>query len=57
VIAQGDLGGREGLNEFTWDGRNGKGQFVASGGYVLIAEADRNGETIHVMRRRIAVVR
>lgn len=57
VIPQGDLGGREGLNEFQWDGRNGKGQLVASGGYVLIAEADRNGETIHVMRRRIAVVR
>jgi hypothetical protein len=57
VIAQGDPGGREGLNEFQWDGRNGKGQLVASGGYVLIAEADRNGETIHVMRRRIAVVR
>jgi predicted RNA-binding protein with TRAM domain len=57
VIAQGDLGGREGLNEYQWNGRNGKGEPVASGGYVLIAEADRNGETIHVMRRRIAVVR
>jgi hypothetical protein len=57
VIAQGDQGGREGLNEYQWDGRNGKGEPVASGGYVLIAEADRNGETLHVMRRRIAVVR
>jgi len=57
VISMGDVGGREGLNEFQWDGRNGSGEPVASGGYVLVAEADRNGETIHVMRRRIAVVR
>ena len=53
----GDAGGRAGLNEIRWDGRNGSGSMVASGGYVLVLEADRNGETIHTMRRRIAVVR
>jgi hypothetical protein len=56
-VGQGDVGGREGLNEFQWDGRNGRGDVVASGGYVLILQADRNGETIHTLRRRIAVVR
>ena len=53
----GDIGGSEGLNEFFWDGRNGRGDFVASGGYLLVIEAEREGETLHVMRRRIAVVR
>jgi hypothetical protein len=53
----GDAGGREGLNEFRWDGRNGRGDVVSSGGYVLVLQADRNGETIHTLRRRIAVVR
>ncbi|HMB68616.1 MAG TPA: FlgD immunoglobulin-like domain containing protein, partial [bacterium] len=56
-IEMGTPGGREGLNEFQWDGRNGKNRLVASGGYVLVLQADRNGETIHTLRRRIAVVR
>jgi hypothetical protein len=56
-ISEGAPGGREGLNEFLWDGHNGQGRTVASGGYVLVVEARRQGETIHVMRRRIAVVR
>ncbi|MGH2570745.1 MAG: FlgD immunoglobulin-like domain containing protein, partial [bacterium] len=56
-IASGGPGGREGLNEFLWDGRNGAGSMVASGGYLLVLEAERDGETIHTMRRRIAVVR
>jgi hypothetical protein len=30
---------------------------VASGGYILYVEAVSQGETIHKMRRRIAVVR
>jgi hypothetical protein len=57
AIEMGDVGGREGLNEFRWDGRNGRGDVVSSGGYVLVLQADRNGETIHTLRRRIAVVR
>lgn len=50
-------GGLEGLNEYKWDGRNGNGYFVSSGGYILVIEAKRAGETIHGMRRKIAVVR
>jgi hypothetical protein len=66
--AQGDLvlrktferagpGGLLGLNEFVWDGRNGDGKVVASGGYLALIEAEGTGETLHVMRRKIAVVR
>jgi hypothetical protein len=50
-------GGTAGLNEWVWDGKNGDGRFVASGGYLAFIEAQGNGETLHVMRRRIAVVR
>ena len=53
----GTPGGTVGLNEWAWDGRNGDGRLVASGGYVALMEAQGNGETLHVMRRRIAVVR
>jgi hypothetical protein len=50
-------GGTAGLNEWQWDGKNGDGRIVASGGYVALIEAEGTGETLHVMRRRIAVVR
>ena len=50
-------GGLTGLNEVQWDGRNGDGTLVSSGGYILVIEAEGNGETIHTMRRKIAVVR
>ena len=53
----GGPGGTAGLNEFVWDGRNGESRFVASGGYLLLVEAEGVGETLHVMRRKIAVVR
>lgn len=53
----GMTGGLAGLNEVQWDGRNGEGEIVSSGGYILVVEAERNGETIHVMRRKIALVR
>ncbi len=56
-FSMGDAGGAVGLNEFVWDGKNGKGDFVSSGGYVLVIEAEGVGETLHVMRRKIAVVR
>ncbi len=55
--AAGEPGGASGLNEVLWDGRNGNGDHVSSGGYVLFVEAVRSGETIHTMRRRIGVVR
>ena len=50
-------GGRAGLNEVVWDGRNGQGEVVASGGYITLIEAQGTGETMHVIRRKIAVVR
>ena len=50
-------GGTAGLNEWVWDGRNGAGHPVASGGYIVLLEAQGSGETLHVMRRRIAAVR
>jgi hypothetical protein len=57
IFDLGGEGGRVGLNEFRWDGRNGENEIVASGGYVLVIEAKGEGETIHNMRRKIAVVR
>ena len=57
VFARNTPGGLAGLNEWVWDGRNGQGQVVASGGYVALVEATGTGETQYVIRRRIAVVR
>ena len=56
-FGRGSTGGRAGLNTWAWDGRNGRGTTVASGGYVLLIEAQGTGETLHTMRRKIAVVR
>jgi len=55
-FTSGDQGGSTGLNEVPWDGRNGNGDPVASGGYILFIEAEGNGATMHVMRRKIGVV-
>ena len=52
----GGPGGSVGNNEFIWDGRNGDGVDVASGGYVLRVEAQGSGTTQHVMRRKVGVV-
>jgi hypothetical protein len=52
----GTPGGQAGLNTVEWDGRNGKGDFVSSGGYLLVIDAEGVGETLHTMRRKIAVV-
>jgi hypothetical protein len=57
TFERGAAGGAAGLNEFRWDGRNGGGQLVASGGYLALVEAQGSGETLHVMRRKIAAVR
>lgn len=56
-FSPGTPGGQAGLNEFQWDGKNGKGKPVSSGGYILVVNATGGGETLHVMRRKIAVVR
>ncbi|HET9233385.1 MAG TPA: FlgD immunoglobulin-like domain containing protein, partial [Candidatus Eisenbacteria bacterium] len=57
TFSAGSLGGREGLNEISWDGKNGDGEYVASGGYILDVQAQGGGETLHHMRRKIGVVR
>jgi hypothetical protein len=56
-FAAGDTGGTAGLNEYLWQGLNGSGEPVASGGYVLVIDANSNGSTLHTMRRKIALVR
>jgi hypothetical protein len=53
----GGPGGTQGLNEITWDGKNGKGQVVASGGYIALIDAEAKGATLHVIRHKLAVVR
>jgi len=32
----GGPGGQVGLNQYVWDGRNGKGELVSSGGYIVM---------------------
>jgi flagellar hook capping protein FlgD/Big-like domain-containing protein len=56
-FASGSAGGNPGLNTFVWDGKNGAGNVVASGGYLALLEARGAGQTLNVMRRKIAVVR
>lgn len=57
VFHAGQPGGQAGLNEFVWDGHNGAGRVVATGGYVVDIQANGHGETLNSMRRKIAVVR
>lgn len=57
VFDRGTPGGVQGLNTITWDGKNGKGEVVSSGGYVALIEAQGQGSTLNVIRRKIAVVR
>jgi len=56
-FARGGTGGVTGLNAWSWNGLNGSGRAVSSGGYILLVEAHGQGQTLHVMRRKIAVVR
>jgi len=55
-FSRGQTGGMAGLNTYVWDGRNGDGKFVASGGYIVRVDAHGEGETLHRMTRKIAVV-
>jgi hypothetical protein len=57
TFTAGQPGGSTGLNEFVWDGRNGDGKLIATGGYVLRMQANGKGETLHTMTRKIAAVR
>jgi hypothetical protein len=57
VFDRGTPGGSAGLNTVLWDGKNGKGDVVSSGGYIALIEAQGQGSTLNVIRRKIAVVR
>jgi len=57
TFTRGGPGGTAGLNTWVWDGMNGNRRTVSSGGYLALVEAQGNGATLHVMRRKIAVVR
>jgi hypothetical protein len=57
VFERGAPGGNAGVNGWVWDGRNGKGEVVASGGYIVFIEAQGQGQTVNVIRRKVAVVR
>jgi len=46
-----------GPNYLTWDGRNGKGTYVANGAYLLAIRATNRTEIVHDYRRWIAVVK
>ena len=53
TFSSGAPGGTVGLNQWSWDGLNGSGSTVASGGYLVLIEA----QGTQVMRRKIAAVR
>jgi hypothetical protein len=38
-IPSGDMNARTGLNQLSWDGRNGSGDIVANGGYILFVHS------------------
>jgi hypothetical protein len=57
TFTRGAVGGLAGLNEWVWDGKNGAGRTVSSGGYLALLEAQGSGETLHLMRRKLAVIR
>ncbi len=46
-----------GPNYLTWDGRNGKGTYVANGAYLLAIRATDRTEIVHDSRRWMAVVK
>ena len=39
-ITSGDTGAQGGLNQLLWDGRNGQGDMVANGGYIVCVSGD-----------------
>jgi len=57
TFASAGSGGSAGLNQWVWDGRNGSGGVVASGGYVALIETEGSGQAQRTMKHWIAVVR
>jgi hypothetical protein len=55
MMEAGKLGGTEGWNEIYWDGKNGKGESVASGVYLVQIKA-RYGKKYYVKTGRMATI-
>lgn len=45
----GEEGGKEGVNEIVWDGRNGQGDLVYPGGYICLIKAGGNEKIRKIM--------
>jgi hypothetical protein len=48
-ISAGDNGAQAGLNQLSWDGRNGAGDVIANGGYIVSVHADRQNRKFKVL--------
>ncbi|OGS17533.1 MAG: hypothetical protein A2219_04150 [Elusimicrobia bacterium RIFOXYA2_FULL_50_26] len=48
-IASGGVNARAGLNQLVWDGRNGHGDIVSNGGYIIYVRADGNSRKFKVL--------
>jgi flagellar hook assembly protein FlgD len=53
-LQQGETGTAAGVNQISWDGRNGSGTVIGNGGYIAVLQVDRTGER---WTRKIAVVK
>ena len=53
----GAQGGLQGQNMITWDGKNGRGDTVASGVYIGLLRAKALGGKEFRIRRKLGVVR
>jgi hypothetical protein len=56
-IPSGQNGGIVAQNTYTWDGRNGQGDVVANGGYIVQIIADDHQGNTDKARRKVAVVK
>ena len=48
-ITSGDTGAQGGLNQLLWDGRNGQGDIVANGGYIVCVSGDGKNKKFKFM--------
>ena len=48
-IASGGINARTGLNQLVWDGRNGRGDIVSNGGYIIFVRADGRNKKFKVL--------
>jgi flagellar hook assembly protein FlgD len=43
------MNARTGLNQLTWNGRNGAGDIVANGGYILFVHSDNQKKKFKIL--------